>query len=184
VTDKGRVGPPRDVQAERRKAGFGCFLAFLLPPMVGVVVWQAADLGWALTGAAATFLGATIWSGWIFARTVGRDDFEPQWSFNPMSSILIAATDVFSTTGDLAALTTGGLGYLIVVAVGGRDGFTAGRAETLFRDTIPSWLHGGYDVSPDGERFVTMDIEEDGAKRIVVLLDWFQELERLVPAGR
>ena len=117
MTDKGRVGPVRDVQAERRKAGFGCFLAILLPPLVGLIAWQAAGLGWALTAAAATFLGATIWSGWIFARTVGRDDFEPQWSFNPMSAILIAATDVFSTTGDLAALTTGGLGYLIVVAV-------------------------------------------------------------------
>jgi serine/threonine protein kinase/Tol biopolymer transport system component len=73
---------------------------------------------------------------------------------------------------------------LMAVAVDGSQGFTAGRPRALFRDTIPPWLNGGYDVSPDGQRFVTMEIEEDGAKRIVMLLDWFEELKRLAPTGR
>jgi len=73
---------------------------------------------------------------------------------------------------------------LMVVAVDGSKGFAAGRPRALFEDTIPPWLNGGYDVSPDGQRFVTMEIEEDGAKRIVMRLDWFEELERLAPTGR
>lgn len=117
MKDKRAVGGPPDVLAERRKAGLGCFLAFVLPPLVGVVTWRLSDLGWGLVAAAVTFLVAMVWSAWVFAGTVGRDDFEPQWSFTPMSSILIAATDVFSTVGDVAALPTAGLGYLLVVAV-------------------------------------------------------------------
>jgi tetratricopeptide (TPR) repeat protein len=73
---------------------------------------------------------------------------------------------------------------LMAVAVDSSKGFTAGRPRALFKDTIPPWLNGGYDVSPDGQRFVTMDIEEDGAKRIVMLLDFFEELKRLAPTGR
>jgi hypothetical protein len=29
-----------------------------------------------------------------------------------------------------------------------------------------------------------MEIEQDGAKRVVMLLDWFEELRRLAPTGR
>jgi Tol biopolymer transport system component len=72
---------------------------------------------------------------------------------------------------------------LMAVAVDSSKGFTAGRPRALFKDTVPPWLNGGYDVSPDGQRFVTMEIEEDGAKRIVMLLDWFEELKRLAPTG-
>jgi Tol biopolymer transport system component len=68
---------------------------------------------------------------------------------------------------------------LMAVAVDGSKGFTAGRPRALFKDTILPCLNGGYDVSPDGQRFVTMEIEEDGAKRIVMLLDFFGELKRL-----
>ena len=72
---------------------------------------------------------------------------------------------------------------LMVVAVAGGKAFAAGRPRALFKDGIPAWLNGGYDVSPDGERLLTMEIEEDGAKRIVVVLDWFEELKRLLPTG-
>jgi Tol biopolymer transport system component len=73
---------------------------------------------------------------------------------------------------------------LMAVAVDDSKGFTAGRPRALFKDTIPPWLNGGYDVSPDGQRFVTMEIEEEGATRIVMLLDFFEELKRLAPTGR
>jgi hypothetical protein len=62
-------------------------------------------------------------------------------------------------------------------------GFAVGRPRPLFKDGIPPWLNGGYDVAPDGQSLLTMEVEEDGAKRIVVVLDWFEELKRLVPAG-
>ena len=73
--------------------------------------------------------------------------------------------------------------HLMVVAVGGGKGLAVGRPRPLFKDSIPPWLNGGYDVSPDGERLLTMEIEEEGAKRIVVVLNWFEELKRRVPVG-
>jgi Tol biopolymer transport system component len=73
---------------------------------------------------------------------------------------------------------------LMAVPVDGGKGFSAGRPRPLFKDTVPAWLNGGYDVSTDGQRFVTMEIEQDGAKRVVMLLDWFEELRRLAPTGR
>ncbi|GMR22630.1 MAG: hypothetical protein BMS9Abin37_0993 [Acidobacteriota bacterium] len=44
-------------------------------------------------------------------------------------------------------------------------------------------MDGGYDVSADAQRFRTMEIEEDGANKIVFVPLWFDELERLVPTG-
>ena len=40
-----------------------------------------------------------------------------------------------------------------------------------------------YDITPDGERFVVIEREDSeiGAERILVTLNWFEELERLVP---
>jgi hypothetical protein len=42
--------------------------------------------------------------------------------------------------------------------------------------TIPN-----YDVSPDGQRFVMVK-EESGAGRLNVVLNWTEELNRLVPS--
>ena len=39
--------------------------------------------------------------------------------------------------------------------------------------------HQRYDVSPDGERFLMVENSDDF--RIVVVLNWFEELKRLVP---
>jgi serine/threonine-protein kinase len=40
-----------------------------------------------------------------------------------------------------------------------------------------------YDVSPDGRRFLMMQVSEDreAARELVVVLNWFEELKRLVP---
>lgn len=91
--------------------------------------------------------------------------FSPKWSRN--------GRELFYRDGT----------HLMVVAVGGGQSFGVGRPRPLFKDSIPPWLNGGYDVSPDGQHLLTMEIEEDGAKRIVVVLDWFEELKRLVPKG-
>jgi Tol biopolymer transport system component len=92
--------------------------------------------------------------------------FSPRWSRN--------GREVFYRDGT----------HVMVVAVEAGKGFAAGRPRPLFKDSIPRWLNGGYDVSPDGQSLLTMEIEEDGAKRIVVVLDWFEELKRLVPTSR
>ncbi len=40
-----------------------------------------------------------------------------------------------------------------------------------------------YDVAPDGKRFVMVKHDEDQqrARELVVVLDWFEEIKRLVP---
>ncbi len=39
-----------------------------------------------------------------------------------------------------------------------------------------------YDVSPDGQRFlINTLLEEDDASSITLVLNWFEELKRLVP---
>jgi len=38
-----------------------------------------------------------------------------------------------------------------------------------------------YDISPDGQRFVM--IKEQGESQINVVLNWFEELKRLVPTN-
>jgi Tol biopolymer transport system component len=89
--------------------------------------------------------------------------FSPRWSRN--------GREIFYRDGT----------ELMVVAVEGGKDFAAGRPRPLFKDSIPAWLNGGYDVSPNGQSLLTMEIEEDGAKQIVVVLDWFEELKRLAP---
>ena len=65
--------------------------------------------------------------------------------------------------------------------------FTPGRPSLLFEkeyESHPSgWL--SYDISSDGQRFVMVQIkeEEESAAQINVVLNWFEELKRLVPTG-
>ena len=45
-----------------------------------------------------------------------------------------------------------------------------------------TWSLREYDISPDGQRFLMIQPERQaGLKEIVVVLNWFQELNRLVP---
>ena len=73
---------------------------------------------------------------------------------------------------------------MMVVAVTTQPTFSAGRPRLLF--TGP-FVRGGdrinYDASPDGESFVMLDSGEDSgaATKINVMLNWFEELKRLVP---
>jgi Tol biopolymer transport system component len=58
--------------------------------------------------------------------------------------------------------------------------FEAGRPEALFKDTFSNRDRNGrdYDITADGERFLM--VQPDPA-HIVVVTDWFSELERLAP---
>ena len=38
-----------------------------------------------------------------------------------------------------------------------------------------------YDVAPDGQRFVMLQLPDPAASQINVILNWFEELKRLVP---
>ena len=61
--------------------------------------------------------------------------------------------------------------------------------ETTFSASVPElvfegsyWLATrGYDVAPDGERFLMLKLNTDAQREIHVVLNWFDELERLVP---
>ncbi len=64
--------------------------------------------------------------------------------------------------------------------------------EPIFRAGTPSVLFEGsylagtgnrafYDVTPDGQRFVVVQSQQGAGASINVVLNWFEELKRLVP---
>ncbi len=65
--------------------------------------------------------------------------------------------------------------------------FRAGSPRLLFEGSYQSGEIGGafYDVTPDGQRFVMVQAaeQEAGAGQINVVLNWFEELKRLVPTN-
>ncbi|MCZ6602359.1 MAG: protein kinase, partial [Planctomycetota bacterium] len=64
------------------------------------------------------------------------------------------------------------------------DRFRVGEPTFLFSTGVHSSLtgHRGYDISRDGHRFLTMRVvaEDSSPDRINVVLNWFEELKRLV----
>ena len=45
----------------------------------------------------------------------------------------------------------------------------------------------GWDISPDGRRFLMVKVDEREAKPVtemILVLNWFEELKRLCPAGK
>jgi serine/threonine-protein kinase len=74
---------------------------------------------------------------------------------------------------------------MMVVPVSPRPSFTSGKPQVLFEGSYrssginPAYQY--YDISPDGSRFLM--IKEEHANQINVVLNWFEELERLVPTN-
>jgi hypothetical protein len=68
---------------------------------------------------------------------------------------------------------------MMAVPVAAGPSFSAGKPRLLFEGRYA----GGYDVSPDGRRFLMIRIEEESADKteLHVVLNWFEELKRLVP---
>ena len=66
--------------------------------------------------------------------------------------------------------------------------FSAGQPKLLFEGSylLALGYAPGYDVSPDGQRFLMAIGSEPGASdtQINVVLDWFEDLKRLVPATK
>jgi len=76
----------------------------------------------------------------------------------------------------------------MVVSVQTEPTFRAGRPEVLFEGRyVTSRFNPNryqyYDISPDGERFLM--IKETGAEQVQinVILNWTEELKRLVPTN-
>ncbi|MCZ6878202.1 MAG: protein kinase, partial [Acidobacteria bacterium] len=73
---------------------------------------------------------------------------------------------------------------MMVVPVTIGDSFQAGTPRALFSHVHPGGPPPAYSVSPDGKRFVMLQPnEQEEAAQINVVLNWFEELKRLVPTG-
>jgi serine/threonine-protein kinase len=75
-----------------------------------------------------------------------------------------------------------------VVPVETESGFTAGRPELLFEAPYSSWsqasAYANYDVSLDGQQFLMVQGDTAGeTSPLIVVLNWFEELTRLVPTN-
>lgn len=75
---------------------------------------------------------------------------------------------------------------LVAVDVETGDDFAAGTPRVLFDDCYFEHSAYGrtYDITPDGQRFVMVKQVNPPPRRIAVVLNWFEELKRLVPPGK
>jgi len=75
---------------------------------------------------------------------------------------------------------------MMVVPVQTQPTFKAERPRILFEGLYDNGvLTANYDVTPDGQRFVMIkeSAEQQEAAQINVVLNWFEELKRLVPTN-
>lgn len=74
---------------------------------------------------------------------------------------------------------------MMVVEITAEGGLMAGSPRLLFEKMRPGPPLPFYDVAPSGERFVMSLPDEDsaGVQQINVVLNWFEELKRLVPTN-
>jgi serine/threonine-protein kinase len=96
---------------------------------------------------------------------------EPVWNRN--------GRELFYRNGD----------KMMAVDITAQPNFTAGKPRVLFEGHYvpPPGTSPNYDVSPDGQRFLMIkpsDAGDAAPSQINVVLNWFEELKRLVPAGR
>ena len=73
---------------------------------------------------------------------------------------------------------------MMVVEVNTTVEFEAGRPRPLFEGRYEADIWTNYDISPDGERFVMVRPDPDAPRELRVVLNWFEELKRLVPTDR
>ncbi len=77
---------------------------------------------------------------------------------------------------------------MMAVTVEAGSEFRAGKPEVVFEGRyVPgNGIRPNYDISPDGQRFVMVRSTQEGASpaQINVVLNWFEELKRLMPVNR
>jgi Tol biopolymer transport system component len=78
---------------------------------------------------------------------------------------------------------------MMAVDITTQPGFAAGKPRQLFKGSYltayAGWVRPNYDVSPDGQRFLMLkpdDPEQVPLTQINVVLNWSEELKRLVPS--
>jgi len=90
---------------------------------------------------------------------------EPRWSAD--------GRELFYRLGD----------KMMVVEVQSEPAFTSGRPQLVFE--VPylrdQFATSNYDISPDGQRFLMIKADQAEVPQINVVLNWFEELKRLVP---
>jgi hypothetical protein len=80
------------------------------------------------------------------------------------------------------ATTSEGATRFLVVDYGIEGGeFRLSRPRELFRGPYAMGPRPQYDISPDGEHVVALRREDSGPPTVTFVLNWFAELERLVP---
>jgi serine/threonine-protein kinase len=73
---------------------------------------------------------------------------------------------------------------LVAAAVETTPDFRVLAREVLFEGSYSLWpYHSNYDVLPNGQTFVMIKPVEDESARLVVVLNWFEELRRLMEGG-
>ncbi len=70
-------------------------------------------------------------------------------------------------------------GGMMAVQIETEPTVTAGPPRVLFEGSYRTGGGRHYDLAPDGERFLM--IRASSSEQINVVLNWFEELERLVP---
>jgi serine/threonine-protein kinase len=80
-----------------------------------------------------------------------------------------------------------GVADMVAVPVLAGPEFKTAAEEILFASTayLRDFYHATYDVTVDGERFVMIRVSDSGSldEELVVVENWFEELNRLVPAS-
>ena len=75
---------------------------------------------------------------------------------------------------------------VIAVPVETEPTFKPGKPTILFRGpyshNLPDW--STWDISPDGKRFLMLKSADENTHKIVVVLNWFEELKQRVPTGK
>ncbi len=76
---------------------------------------------------------------------------------------------------------------MMAVAIETEPELSVGTPRLLFEGRFlsgPTWLPRNYDISTDGQRFLMIKREQDLVPaELIVILNWFEELKRLVPTN-
>jgi serine/threonine-protein kinase len=76
---------------------------------------------------------------------------------------------------------------MLVVEITPDPNFSVGKPQPLFDVTkfsVGGNFGPGYDVTPDGQRFVILKKSEKPEVELVVVQNWFEELQQLMPHGK
>lgn len=97
-------------RAARLVAALACVVA---SPIAFLALREPLGYPWAWTVAALLGFGGAGYGLWTWVRA--ERPSTPTWSFHPLSAMVLVATDSVALVGDAAAVTTGGVAWILVV---------------------------------------------------------------------